>query len=369
MKNKKWLRPVAFILMLTIAVLGVLQCYGLPRNDYYTNHSTAFDSEGENLVDGILLGTSVIAHSWVAPVAWQNYGIAAYHLSMSVQPFGVMDEYINYANKKQDIKYVIIDIHGLRKDAVYNSLLPANFRSTYLRVPDLVSQYRILKDLFDYTEDVYEFYGVPEVEANIIDPKDMSYYFPFLNFHNRWVDGLNKYDFVTVQNQYLGADTRNGIFYSLDCSPFVSCWEFGEVKDIDEFQKAQLQEIFDYAEKNDIKLLFINTPSFRSTEVQQEMRDIIVYCKNQGYNTIDFSSLEMIEELDIDLKKDFVDKGHLNGFGGAKITKYLCEYLIANGYHTPDHRGDERYAHWDEDTKAYMEHFEKGKAYIEKKSN
>lgn len=368
MKNAKWLRPVAFTLMLIIAVLGVMQCYGVPRDDYYGTHLTAFDSEKKGMVDGVVIGTSVIAHAWIAPVAWSNHGIAAYHLSMSGQPFGAMTAYLDYALRKQDIKYAVIDIHGLRKSTAIGSVAPSNIKNTYLKMPDLISQYSVLNALFDYAEEIYEFYGRPKNEKNIVDRNDIAYYIPVINFHNRWVDGLNKHDFVTVKNEYLGADLRKSIFYSYDCSPYISNWNFGELKGIDEFQKNQLHKIFDYAEEHDIQLLFVNTPSFRNARQQQELHELLLYCKENGYDTIDFSTTEMIEKINLDLSKDFVDKGHLNGFGGAKVTDYICQYLIDNGYYAPDHKGDKKYAHWNKAATEYIEYFESGKSYWDNKA-
>lgn len=351
--------------MLAITVIGICQCYGLPKT-YDTKNIAAFDAEQENLVDGVVLGTSVVAHAWLTPVAWQNYGLSIYHLSTSVQPFGVIPEFLDYVDKSQDIKYVIIDIHGLRKDSVISGLRPAKFRAAYLNIPDFGSQVKILKSLYRYVNDVYDFYGKPENTSNIVDLNDKSYIFPFLNFHRRWVDGLQKADYVTVKNEFMGGDDRATAFSITDCSKYTYVWDFGEVKDIDDFQKAQLQLVFDYAKEKNLKLLFINLPSFRSKNEQEEMRNIIEYCKAQGYNTLDFASTEMVEELDLDLSKDFVNNGHLNAFGGVKVTDYICRYLTENDFYTPDHREDEAYAHWDTAAENYMEFYQKGYDKVEK---
>lgn len=369
MKNIKWLRLIAFGLVLAISVLGIFQCYGLPKT-YDTRNILAFDAEKENLVDGVVLGTSVVAHAWLTPVSWQNYGLSIYHLSTSVQPFGIIPEFLDYVDETQDIKYVIIDIHGLRKESVLYSLRPEKFRAAYLNVPDLSSRINVLVSLYKFAGEVFDFYGKTEDTSKLVKVNDISYLVPFLKFHNRWVDGLEKADFVTVKNEYMGGDDRDTAFGITDCTKFTPLWDFGEVKDIDDFQKNQLQNVFDYAKEKNIKLLFINMPSFRTRQEQQEMRDIIEYCKKQGYDTIDFASVEMIEELEIDLSTDFVNKGHLNAFGGMKITDYICQYLIENDFYTVDHRGDEAYAHWDETAESYMEFYQEGldKATKDKKT-
>ena len=359
MKNKKWLRSVAFILVLVISVLGVLQCYGLPQ-DYYAKHITNFEYQKEYTIDGALFGTSVVAHAWVAPKAWDSYGITAYHLSMSVQPFGIIPDLLDYAQETQDIKYAMIDIHGLRRETVFYSILPAKFRAAYLNIADMPTRIKVLETLFEFTQEAYDFYGVPEKAEEVVDFDDISYYIPFLNFHRRWVDGLTKDDFVTDINNVLGADNRAAAFRSYDCTYLMKTWDVGESEDIDDFQKAQLQKIFDYAEENNIKLLFFNSPSFRSKAAQEELSNLIDYCKKMGYDAIDFSDPEIAEEIEFDPAVDMVDKGHLNAIGGMKVTDYLCRYLIENDFYTPDHRGDEYYAKWNEDANRYMNFYNKG---------
>ncbi|MBQ8502963.1 MAG: hypothetical protein IJ491_01660 [Clostridia bacterium] len=359
MKNKKWLRSVAFILLLSVAVMGVMQIYGLPKT-YDTRNIAAFDAEQEKLVDGVVLGTSVVAHSWLTPVAWQDYGVAIYHLSTSVQPFGIVPEYLDYVQKTQDIKYAIIDIHGLRTEAILSGLRPAKFRAAYLNIPDMESRFKVLKALNSYVQEVYDFYGKPESESNTVDLEDKSYLIPFINFHRRWVDGLKKADYVTVSNRFMGANDRDNSFGVMDCSEFIDRWNFKLTDEIDDFQKGQLQEIFDYAAEKDIELVFINIPSFRSKSEQKEMSEIIEYCKSKGYDTIDFTDSKVFEESGISLSEDFLNKGHLNARGGVKVTKYICEFLIENGYYYTDHRVDEAYIHWHTTAEKYNSFYEKG---------
>ncbi len=360
MKNKKWLRSIAFILLLTLSVCGIMHCYSLPKT-YNTKNLAAFHAEKENLIDGVLLGTSVVAQSWLTPVAWQEYGLATYHLSTNVQAFGIITEYLEYAQKTQNIKYAVIDIHGLRTDAIVSSFKPARFQSAYLDIPDFSTSLKVRKAIYEYGREAYSFYGLDKSTHDVIDLEAKSYFLPFINFHNRWLEGLKKADFVKVKNEYMGADDRKKLAFGItDCSKYISYLDFDGVYELDDFQKEQLNRIFDYAKQNDMELLFINLPSFRSKEAQFELNGIIKYCEEQGYNTIDFATHEMIEELNLELASDFSNKGHLNSKGGRKTTKYICEYLINNGYYTIDHRNDSAYSHWDTVCEEYNKYFQEG---------
>ncbi len=360
MKNKKWLRSVAFIILLVISVSGIMHCYSLPKT-YNTKNLAAYDAEKENLVDGVLLGTSVVAQSWLTPVAWQEFGLSTYHLATGAQAFGIIPEYLEFAQKNQDIKYAVIDVHGLRTEAIVSSLKPARFQSLYLDMPDVVSKFKVFKSAYTYACEAYDFYDLDPSTQDIININEKSLLVPFVDFHNRWVDGLKKGDFVTVKNEYMGADDREHLAFGVtDCSKHTKVLDFDDTYELDEFQKAHLQDLFDYADENNIELLFINLPSFRSENAQKEMRGIITYCKNKGYNTIDFATPEMLEEVDIDPETDFANPGHLNSKGGAKTTKYICKYLIDNGYHTVDHRGDEAYSHWNTVAEEYNKYYSEG---------
>lgn len=360
MENKKWLRSVAFVLLLVIALVGVMQCYGLPRN-YDTRNMEALDAEKRNTLDGIILGTSVVSYSWNTPAAWRDYGMAIYHMATSEQPFAVIPEYVDFISKKHDIKYVIVDVHGLRSKTVISSLKESTVRSAYLNFPKLFPRFDILSSIFDYAEKAYAFYGEPTVDRDkYVDVNDKSYYLPLYSFHSRWVDGLQKADFVTVKNNYLGADVRKNKFKIMDCTEYLDRWDFDDPGEVDAFQKEQLDNLFEYGKEKDINFIFISLPSFRSKEEQMELSAILDYCDENGYDTIDFTSDGVLEDAGIDVSTDFVDKGHLNSRGGIKSTKYVCEFIKEKGYDTPDHRGDKKYSSWDEATEAYFKYYEKG---------
>ena len=361
MKNFKWLRCVAFVLLLTISLVGVMQCYSLPTS-YDTRNLASLDAQENNTLDGIIIGTSVVSYAFLTPVAWRDYGMALFHMGASEQPFGVVTDYLDYILEKQDLKYVVVDIHGLRTSTIFSSIRDSKVKSTYLNFPDLLMKFKILRSTLDYAQDAYDFYGKPEDESkNYVDVEDNMYYFPFYAFHGRWVEGLKKADFVTVESKYLGAHDRNEYTFGVrDCTQYLDTWDYDDPGKIDAFQQKYLDELFAYGKEKNIEFLFISLPSFRSLEEQMELSALIDYCAENGYNTIDFSDDGMLEKANIDITKDFCNDGHLNSRGGIKGTQYICDYLIENGYYTPDHRGEETYSDWDEATEKYFKYYEKG---------
>lgn len=357
MKKIRWIRSVAFILLLCIAVAGVMHCYSQPKY-FNTRFINTFDEMPDDTVDGIVLGSSVIAHGWVSAVSWEKYGMAAFQFGTSVQPIGSIPGFIEYAQKKHDIKYVVIDIHSLRQQSLITSVSPSKVQEAYLNIPDIGVRYSMLLDLFDYAERIYDFYGEPEGEK--LDRTSASMYLPLLNFHNRWVDGLEKADYVDVKNEYLGANDRYTAFLSRDMTANLKNLDFGDTVEIDDFQKGELDRLFEYLDDSGLEVLFISTPSFKSKHIQRELSSILKYCADNGYNTIDFGTQQMIETVGFDTAVDFSDNGHVNLAGAEKLTSYICEYLIENGYSHTDRRGQDGYQLWDDGLKNYRKYYKNG---------
>ena len=359
MKKTGFLRSVAFLLILCVAVAVVMHCYSQPKY-FNTRFINTFDEMPDNTVDGIVLGSSVIAHGWVSAVSWEKYGMAAFQFGTSVQPMGSIPGFIEYVEKNHDPKFIIIDVHSLRKQSLMTSVTPSKVQEAYLNIPDIASRYSMLMDLFDYAERMYDFYGEPEKEADKLDRTKASMYLPLLAFHNRWVDGLEKADFVDVKNEYLGANDRYTSFLSRDMTANVKNLDYGKTVEIDDFQKGEIDRLTDYLKQSDLEVLFINTPSFKSKAIQRELASILKYCADKGYNTIDFSTRAMLKEAGFDTKVDFSDNGHVNLAGAQKLTDYVCRYLIDNGYPYEDRRGQEGYDIWEKGLETYKDYYKKG---------
>lgn len=365
MKNKRWLRSVAFMLLLIVSLSYVLNVYSIPKS-YVSRNANSFAQERKHSIDGIFVGNSVCASSWSSMTAWEYYGIATYIVSSTVHPFGAVPAFIEYAMEKQDVKYVVIDIHSLRSNAVMESIKPGNISTAYDNIPNFRWKYRILNAIFDYTERVYETFGKPD-EENLVDRNQASYYFPFLKFHSRWTVGLDRNDYIDLVNPYKGTEDRKAKAFAVtDCTEFVDTWSYekGEASD---FQKGEMDRVFECIEKNNLQVLFVNFPSLSNAQASQELSAILDYCEQNGYDTLDFCSVEKAEEIGLDFAQDFLDKGHINSKGANKVTKYVAQYLIDNGYYCEDHRGDDAYSDWDDTLKKYKKFYDKGWKNAEKK--
>lgn len=357
-KKFKWLKAVLFIALAVCLITAICSPFSYPRS-YVSEDIAAYFDEDKNTVDGLLVGTSVLAYSWQPTVAYERNGQTIYQAGTSIQAFGVLPEYIDALTSAQDIKYLIIDIHGLRSAAVKTSVKPDNLRRLYNDLPLTNGRYSVLNASLEYARRVYGFYGQPEKEVDIIDFDDISWYVPFYSFHNRWKDGLEKKDFDLAPNPYKGALEHEKAFKTYDNTENLEYWDDAQSYSLNAFQIDELDRLFDYLKEKGIPTMFICTPSFNSEEEEAELRSIMSYIAQKGYDTIDFGSREMLDKPDIHTAADFCNSGHLNSRGGHKFTEYMSDYLRDNGYYYADHRGDSAYSSWDDAAQAYNSYYNK----------
>mgnify|MGYP003296151953 CR=1 FL=1 len=64
--------------------------------------------------------------------------------------------------------------------------------------------------------------------------------------------------------------------------------------------------------------------------------------------------------IETSFKKLDLLPSNINLAGAEKLTSYICEYLIENGYSHTDRRGQEGYELWDEGLKNYREYYKNG---------
>lgn len=345
-KVKKSLSIIAFLALLSFCVFAVSEIFSYPST-YLRLSVLSFNEEAEDKVDTIILGTSVASYGFFPTVAFNEYGISAYNFGSDIQSASSIQGLLDYAKSKQNIKYVIIDVHGFRKNMITTSLTNENsMRRVYGSLPIGKDRYKIVKSYSEYLKKAYEYYGYSKDEISI-DSNNIDLYIPFVKYHNRWTTGLKKSDFVDNPGKYKGGFSLSYTFKTSDCSKYTNVWT-GKETELDEFQLSLIDELLEYLDNQDFKVLFINLPSFRSEEEEGECLSMMNYIEERGFNTLNLANLDSLEKMDINLKTDFLNKGHVNSKGAIKCTRYICEYikeLFSEDY--VDHRGEAGYESWD----------------------
>ena len=352
MKNKLWFQLIALILVFALTFSGVVYALQVPEVMEVMNINTV-ESVPAGTIDGIVLGPSTVTAAWVSAVGFENYGVATYHMGTAMQPFAAIYPYVDYIKQNHDLKYIVFDVHSLRRENLYGSVGDSHLVGACTAMCSVEAKFRTFESLLGYADRIYEYYGEPE--DGKINRYDPSIYTRLLDIHGGWIDGFSAADrTVGLMEDYLGAHKSNDAFNIADMTPRMPNLDFEGYNYLDDFQKSELERVFEFCEEENLKVVFISIPSLRNLEIQQELTTILKYCSDRGYDTIDFGSREMFEEAGIDPTKDFYDDGHMNLAGGEKMTDYVCRFLVEKGYSTVDHRGEEGYEMWAKASENYF---------------
>ncbi|MGN0518907.1 MAG: hypothetical protein ACI4II_09325 [Acutalibacteraceae bacterium] len=354
MKKMRWTRSVVFFVLLFFILSYIFNCFSYPKS-YCSYNIQAFYEEPKNTIDGLVIGTSVIPYAWQTTVAFEEYGITVYQVGTSKQAFGIIPEYLDVLMDYQDIKYVVIDVHGLRKSAILNSIDEVAIRALYNDLKFNTKKFALIEASLDYVDRVCDYYGEPE---DLRTASRLEYYVPLFDFHNRWIEGLYEDDFVDTPNEFKATMKDKYAFQTYDLSSYKSRLEHSP-NTIDDFQKSELQRLFNYLDEKQLPALFVNIPSVRGPKEQGELDAICDYIAESGYDVINYCTKEKFEELNIDITADFCNTGHMNSKGGKKITLAIGKCL-ADNFEYVDHRKDEAYSEWFTVAEQYNKFIEDG---------
>lgn len=249
-------------------------------------------SEDENTVDVFFVGDSLV-YSGISPLnIWNDYGYSTFNISVPDQRLNQIYEHLTLAFKNQKPKIVFFEA-----------------------------------SVFDYSLNT----------STIIDMKlaDNS---NLMKHHDGW---KNLFGESKKNNSSSGNKNTKGFRYSVEIKPFDK--QFKKKKfEIEITEKYVFDKIIEMCEANDAKLIMINIPTIKNWNTNSH-NDVVEFLKDYDLEYYDLNELDMI-----DWSKETRDGGeHLNYNGAKKVSNYLGEYIKNTGL-VEDHRGDEKYASWQE---------------------
>ena len=287
--------------------------------EYYSSMNSFYELE-DSVVDVLFLGSSHCYCSVNPAQLWEEYGMGSFNMAISGQDLA--STYYNFkeALKTQDLKVVCVDLYGCTfqgygvEGNLYRNLLSRKLSLTYLEAVNSIAE----KD----------------------NRSDFIFKWPIV--HTRYRE-LGKGDFLTKRPTYLGYSA------GFNATP-VAKNDFLDAEPVP-FEQAEqewITKIIELAQESGTELVFFVAPYQAGQRAQENISYAKLMAGQHDVPVIDM--IELSDELGLDWEKDFVDFGHTNHFGAQKVTAYLGKYLKEN-YALEDHRGDERYALWDEDLK------------------
>lgn len=286
----------------------------------------------ENTLDVLGIGSSHSYHSIQPGSLWGEYGIPSYVMSSPSQPVACSYYLLKEMLRYQNPKVVLLETFSFREETQYNT-------EGYLR--SAIDGIHIGKVKTELLEDFFPNYSWKQ---------KLSYYIPFLVYHNRWSE-LKNYDFNRV------AWMKGGVL-DFRVVPQTEP-EFPEKPlKLPKNTRKYLKKIIDLCEENGIQLILYAAPMANNWSVKKALRINLSVEKYAAKRGIPFFFYQKTKELGIDYETDFYDDQHLNTYGTDKLTKHIAEWMVQNCGLT-DHRQEEKYKSWDEDYERFNARREK----------
>ena len=323
------------LVFLCLAALVVFVCsrkFSYADAEHSENIMKDFYQLEENTVDCIFLGTSASQRAYNVPVGFHDYGVAAYTMACGTQPFMLTKYLMIEAQKTQDPKVFVIELRGTTqgKDKIWD-----------VAVRRMIDNMKMSQNKRDAIKAVTKY---AEGGDNSVDTSGWSYYFPLLKYHGRWNPSKQpKYSNNVIY--YNGFAVDKGVVFrttevrSLEYSDYEAA--------IAEETVDALNDLLDYCDSIDAKVLFVLSPYEASKYGMERLNTSKKIVEERGYECINFIPIEKKEELGLDDRTCYYNREHLNYFGALKYTDFMSKYLKDN-YDVPDRRGDSRYAGYEE---------------------
>ena len=324
---------ISTIIFLFIFIQGINGLGEVFRNKDNAEVIYTFKDEGENTLDVLFIGASTCYRFFSPQELWNSYGITSYNLGTSEQSLSESYFVLKYALDKQSPELVVMDVSSM-----ITYPLPLSDARTHAIMDNLEINSR----------------WIEACNVLVSQNKQIEYFVPLFAYHKRWKE-LKEKDFKPIVS-----DTK-GTAYNYVIEPFenIQLVDTAYTREIEDESLKWIYKISNLCKENEIKLLFtINPIPSLSAETEegkkrQGMHNALEeFAKGEGVDILNMTRL--IDEIGLDMKKDYSDKNHVNVVGAIKITNYLGDFLIEK-YQLRDHREEEISECWNESYSRYLE--------------
>lgn len=328
--TKKVIKAIAFILGLCLILAAAQHVF--VYDDFRIYQSVGgFYAEEVNKLDAVYIGASNVYAFFQPAVAWNEHGIAVYTLSIPSMLIPAVKNYLIEARKTQPDALYIINLNNCRDFNV--SAAQMHYVSDYMKFS--TNKVDMIEKMVDYTE--------------FSDIEKLEFYFPFIRYHSNWEELTDEH--YSRQLNGLKGSSYYSSFIKKRVNMISYCKESDKRADIPEKVDKELEDLFEYCEKENVNVLFALVPqgmgNVQRVEILNSVADKVI---ERGFPVLNL--LHSFDELNLDRTKDYYDRQHTNIHGSIKYTNYLSKYLIEN-YGFEDKRGNEEYADWDQAAKDY----------------
>ena len=334
---KTCIKVVCFILLLLLVVYFVQKPFVHDQDNKKFQHLKGFYAEDRNTLDFIYIGASNVYPWYEPPVAWNNYGITSFDISVPLMP-------------ARSIRYLAEEVFKTQPDALIvvnlNTFKPGKL--DMVRIHNIADNMKLSGTKVDMVNDLSE-----HADERIRKKDRFEFYFPMIRYHSGWSE-LKSDNFVRKVDGLKGGEHHIGFMrLSKDISGKVS---FPQKRtEPDGSTEQALHDLIDYLKSKNAKALFILTPQMLGEKGIAPLKYMADEVESLGYPVLDLVNEEKaIGGIGLDYTQDLYDSNHTNVHGAAKYTNFLADYISRN-YKIKDKRGDKAYSGWDEAVEQYYD--------------
>lgn len=323
---KKGIRWAIFVALLLIVIYGSFRIitWKDTAGDYLSSMTQLYHTE-DNLMDVVFVGSSHCYCGVNPAILWDQYGMAAFDMSISGQDKDSAYHALKELLKTQSPKVVCVDLFAMTFD---RHLVQSNVYRNMLAIKPSKNSYELVRDY--EPDDGWEDYVLR---------------WPIL--HTRYRE-LKRFDFETYKPSTFG----RGQALNFNTNPSVppTTRDTEEVIALEGKNKKFIEGMYALSKEYDFQLVFMVLPFYFQDNEQQKINGAKQFAMEHDIPFLDMNNTD----IGINYDTDFSDIDHCNYLGSDKVSAYLGEYMHSH-YDLADHRGDKAYYQWDLDKK-YQEH-------------
>ena len=263
----------------------------------------------ENSLEVIIYGSSH-AFRGVKPMEmYEKYGIGVYNYAWHWQKINTSKLFLQDSLLEQKPKVAVIETYHVDEVLEDTDIKAEVFYSRY--VHDKRARSRYLRQCMGKK---------PSLDRRL------SYFMPFALFHDNW-SNLNQTSYKGLQpGGSSGLRKSMGFRYTDEVEEIeVYGYHPEDQKSLSDKSLQELDEIVDICKANDIAVVFYVAPMSYAYAYSDAMEQ---YAAENGCAFLDLT--KNYEEVGLDGKTDYFDKGHLNISGANKVADYVGKYLKEN---------------------------------------
>jgi hypothetical protein len=316
------IRCIVFAVIVGVLIFALNAVYTVTKTEYIgawgdSSIVAGFYNEPKNSIDVLMFGTSTMSNAVQPAVLWNEQGFTSYNLSTERQ-YALSAYYMLLeALKYQQPKVVVLNARWLVAPPGGNS-----------KVPEIDRDKAALHLALDYMKlsDV-KIAAALDIGLNSVSQSPADYILPLYTYHSR--DDITKEDFdlsFVSQRHPLKGSCIHLNANSITLGENMA--KPGKASQVSGINPDYVGRIIDLCKSKGIEVLLLQVPISEWTRTHHET--VRQYAQDMGVDFLDMNTAEVLDALQLDTDKDYLDIRHAAISGASKISRYLASYLAEN---------------------------------------